>query len=95
MQKSPLDTDFSYRLFGSEKSNLIDNKVCEKFAKPFVLMLRAAEAAKKLLVKENAGSVTIFIGKGNNGEDGLCLAALLKVVNIKTCLLYTSDAADE
>ena len=84
MQKSTLDTDFSYRLFGSEKSKLIDNKVCEKFAKPFVLMLRAAEAAKKLLVKGNARSVTIFIGKGNNGEDGLCLAALLKVVNIKT-----------
>tara|TARA_B100001093_G_scaffold30464_1_gene26401 strand:- start:1865 stop:3310 length:1446 start_codon:yes stop_codon:yes gene_type:complete len=84
MQKSTLDTDFSYRLFGSEKSKLIDNKVCEAFAKPFVLMLRAAEAAKKLLVKENAGSVTIFIGKGNNGEDGLCLAALLKIENIKT-----------
>ena len=32
MQKSTLDTDFSYRLFGSEKSKLIDRKVCEKFA---------------------------------------------------------------
>ena len=47
-------------------------------------MLRAAEAAKRLLVKENASSVTIFIGKGNNGEDGLCLAALLRIENIET-----------
>ena len=32
MQKSTLDTDFSYRLFGSEKSKLIDSKsvkICE------------------------------------------------------------------
>ena len=78
MQKSILDTDFSYRLFGSEKSKLIDSKVCKKFAKPILLMLRAAEAAKKFLVKENASSVTIFIGKGNNGEDGLCLSSPFK-----------------
>ena len=84
MQKSTLDTDFSYRLFGSEKSKLIDSKVCEKFVRPILLMLRAAEAAKKFLVKEEASSVTIFIGKGNNGEDGLCLAALLKIENIET-----------
>ena len=84
MQKSILDTDFSFRLFGSKKSKLIDCKVCEKFAKPILLMLRAAEAAKKFLIKENAKTVTIFIGKGNNGEDGLCLAALLKIENIET-----------
>ena len=87
MQKSTLETDFSYRLFGSEKSKLIDSKVCEKFAKPILLMLRAAESAKKFLTKENASSVTIFIGKGNNGEDGLCLAALLKIENIKTHII--------
>ena len=50
MQKSTLDTDFSYRLFGSEKSKLIDSKVSEKFARPLLLMLRAAEGAKKFLV---------------------------------------------
>ena len=55
MQKSTLDTDFSYRLFGSEKSTLIDSKVCEKFVRPILLMLRAAEAAKKFLVKEGNG----------------------------------------
>ena len=87
MQKSTLDTDFSYRLFGSEKSKLIDNKVCEKIARPILLMLRAAEAAKMFLVKENASSVTIFIGKGNNGEDGLCLAALLRIENIETHII--------
>ena len=87
MQKSTLDTDFSYRLFGSKKSKLIDKKVCGKLAKSFLLMLRAAEAAKKFLLKEKASSVTIFIGKGNNGEDGLCLAALLKIENIKTLVI--------
>ena len=87
MQKSILDTDFSFRLFGSKKSKLIDCKVCEKFAKPILLMLRAAEAAKKFLVKENAKTVTIFIGKGNNGEDGLCLAALLRIENIETHII--------
>ena len=87
MQKSTLGTDFSYKLFGSEKSKLIDNKVCETIANPFLLTLRAAEAAKKFLVKENASSVTIFIGKGNNGEDGLCLAALLKIENINTLVI--------
>ena len=87
MQKSTLDTDFSYRLFGSKKSKLIDKKVCGKLAKSFLLMLRAAEAAKKFLVKEKASSVAIFIGKGNNGEDGLCLAALLKIENIKTLVI--------
>ena len=84
MQKSTLETDFSYRLFGSEKSRLIDTKVSEKFATPFLLMLRAAKAAKEFLDKARADSVTIFIGKGKNGEDGLCLAALLKVDNVKT-----------
>ena len=84
MQKSTLETDFSYRLFGSEKSRLIDTKVSEKLATPFLLMLRAAKAAKEFLDTAKAGSVTIFIGKGNNGEDGLCLAALLKVDNVKT-----------
>ena len=63
MQKSTLETDFSYRLFGSEKSGLIDTKVSEKFATPFLLMLRAAKAAKDFLDKAKAGSVTIFIGK--------------------------------
>ena len=87
MQKSILDTDFSFRLFGSKKSKLIDCMVCEKFAKPILLMLRAAEAAKKFLVKENARTVTIFIGKGNNGEDGLCLAALLRIENIETHII--------
>ena len=50
-------------------------------------MLRAAEAAKKFLIKENARTVTIFIGKGNNGEDGLCLAALLRIENIETHII--------
>ena len=60
MQKSILDTDFSFRLFGSKKSKLIDCKVCEKFAKPLLLMLRAAEAAKKFLVKENARTCLLY-----------------------------------
>ncbi len=90
MQKSTLETDFSYRLFGSEKSRLIDTKVSEKFATPFLLMLRAAKAAKEFLDNAKANTVTIFIGKGNNGEDGLCLAALLKIDNIETNVIDLS-----
>ena len=50
-------------------------------------MLRAATSAKNFLVSKKARSITIFIGKGNNGEDGLCLAALLKIENIKTHII--------
>ena len=78
------NTDVSLDLFGSAKSKLIDDKITKSKEKPFLLMLRASTSAKNFLLEKNARSITIFIGKGNNGEDGLCLAALLKIENIKT-----------
>ena len=84
MQYELETTDVSLDLFGSAKSKLIDKRITKNRETPFLLMLRAATSAKKFLVSRKAKSITIFIGKGNNGEDGLCLAALLKIENIKT-----------
>ena len=80
-------TDNSLDLFGSTRSKLIDDKLTKTKETSFLLMLRASSSAKNFLVSKRARSVTIFIGKGNNGEDGLCLAALLKIENIKTDII--------
>ena len=87
MQYDLETTDTSLDLFGSAKSKLIDDKISNKKEKTFLLMLRASTSAKNFLVSKNARTITIFIGKGNNGEDGLCLAALLKIENIKTHII--------
>ncbi|MDC3107817.1 NAD(P)H-hydrate epimerase [Paracoccaceae bacterium] len=84
MQYDLETTDASLDLFGSAKSKLIDNKITKNKEKPFLLMLRASTSAKNFLTRKNIKTVTIFIGKGNNGEDGLCLAALLKIENVET-----------
>ena len=78
---------FSLDLFGSTKSKLIDDKITKTRETPFLLMLRASSSAKNFLVSKRARSVTIFVGRGNNGEDGLCLAALLKIENIKAHII--------
>ena len=87
MQYDLETTDTSLDLFGSAKSKLIDDKITKKKEKPFLLMLRASTSAKNFLISKNARAITIFIGKGNNGEDGLCLAALLKIENVKTHII--------
>ena len=74
MQYELETTDVSLDLFGSAKSKLIDKRITKNRETPFLLMLRAATSAKKFLVSREAKSITIFVGKGNNGEDGLCLA---------------------
>ncbi len=84
MQYDIESTDVSLELFGSAKSKLIDDRITENKETPFLLMLRASTSAKNFLLSKKPKSITIFIGKGNNGEDGLCLAALLKIENIKT-----------
>ena len=84
MQYDLENTDVSLELFGSDISKLIDERISKNIETPFLLMLRASTSAKDFLVNKKARSITIFIGKGNNGEDGLCLAALLKIENIKT-----------
>ena len=84
MQYDLETTDVSLELFGSDKSKLIDDRITKNKETPFLLMLRASTSAKDFLLSKKARSITIFIGKGNNGEDGLCLAALLKIENIKT-----------
>ena len=84
MQYDLENTDVSLELFGSDNSKLIDERITKNKETPFLLMLRASTSAKDFLVNKKARSITIFIGKGNNGEDGLCLAALLKIENIKT-----------
>ncbi len=84
MQYELETTDVSLELFGSDKSKLIDERITKNKETPFLLMLRASTSAKDFLLRKKARSITIFIGKGNNGEDGLCLAALLKIENIKT-----------
>ena len=80
-------TDVSLDLFGSAQSKLIDDKITKSKEKPLLLMLRASTSAKNFLIGKNARAITIFIGKGNNGEDGLCLAALLKIENVKTHII--------
>ena len=80
-------SDISLDLFGSTRSKFIDDKLTKTKETSFLLMLRASSSAKNFLVSKRARSVTIFIGKGNNGEDGLCLAALLKIENIKTHII--------
>jgi len=80
-------TDVSLDLFGSAKSKLIDYKITRNKEKPFLLMLRASTSAKNFLINQKAKVITIFIGKGNNGEDGLCLAALLKIENVRTHII--------
>ena len=87
MQYDLETTETSLDLFGSAKSKLIDDKITREKEKPFLLMLRASTSAKNFLTSKNAKSTTIFIGKGNNGDDGLCLAALLKIENIKTHII--------
>ena len=87
MQYDLETTETSLDLFGSAKSKLIDDKITREKEKPFLLMLRASTSAKNFLTSKNAKSITIFIGKGNNGDDGLCLAALLKIENIKTHII--------
>ena len=87
MQYDLETTETSLDLFGSAKSKLIDDKISREKEKPFLLMLRASTSAKNFLTSKNAKSITIFIGKGNNGDDGLCLAALLKIENIKTHII--------
>ena len=82
MQYELETTDVSLDLFGSAKSKLIDERITKNRETPFLLMLRAATSAKKFLLRKKARSITIFIGKGNNGEDGLCLAVLLKIENV-------------
>ena len=77
----------SFDLFGSTKSKLIDDKLTKTKETSFLLMLRASSSAKNFLMSKRAKSVTIFVGKGNNGEDGLCLAALLKIENIRTHII--------
>ncbi len=84
MQYDLETTDVCLNLFGSAKSRLIDYKITNNKETPFLLMLRASTSAKKFLISKKAKTITIFIGKGNNGEDGLCLAALLKIENVKT-----------
>ena len=84
MQYDLENTDVSLELFGSDNSKLIDERITNNKETPFLLMLRASTSAKDFLVNKKARSITIFIGQGNNGEDGLCLAALLKIENIKT-----------
>ena len=71
--------DISLDLFGSTRSKLIDDKLTKTKETSLLLMLRASSSAKNFLASKGARSVTIFVGKGNNGEDGLCLAALLKI----------------
>ena len=84
MQYDLETTDVSLDLFGSAQSKLIDYKITKNKEKPFLLMLRASTSAKNFLINKNAKAITIFIGKGNNGEDGLCLAALLKIENVNS-----------
>ncbi len=90
MQYDTETTNISLDLFGSTKSKLIDDKLTKTTEASFLLMLRASSSAKNFLVIKKARSVTIFIGKGNNGEDGLCLAALLKIENIETSVIDLS-----
>ena len=87
MQYDLETTNVSLDLFGSAKSKLIDDKITRNKEKPFLLMLRASTSAKNFLIRQNAKEITIFIGKGNNGEDGLCLAALLKIENVRTHII--------
>ncbi len=87
MQYDLETTDVSLDLFGSANSKLIDDKITKNKEKPFLLMLRASNSAKNFLISESARVITVFIGKGNNGEDGLCLAALLKIDNVKTHII--------
>ena len=68
------------------------------------LMERASQALAKA-ISERWGAetpFTVFAGPGNNGGDALAVSRLLaeqgyrvEVYLFNTCLLYTSDAADE
>ncbi len=82
MEKIEENIKKNLKLFGTKKSRQIDRHISDKETPSFVYMIRAANAAKKFLVLKSAKSVTIFAGKGSNGEDGFCLAALLKIENI-------------
>ncbi len=82
MEKIEENISKNLNLFGTKKSRIIDRQISNKETPSFAFMMRAANAAKNLLLFKNAKSVTIFVGKGNNGEDGFCLAALLKIENI-------------
>ena len=77
MQYDLETTDVSLDIFGSAQSKLIDYKITKNKEKPFLLMLRASTSAKNFLINKNAKAITIFIGKGNNGEDGSVLAFLI------------------
>ena len=82
MEKIEENISKNLKLFGTKKSKLIDRQISNKETPSFVFMMRAANAAKNFLLMRNVKNATIFVGKGNNGEDGFCLAALLKIENI-------------
>ena len=87
MEKIKENISNSLKLFGTKKSKLIDKQVSNKETPSFLFMMRAATAAKNFLVSKKAKSVVIFIGKGNNGKDGLCLASLLKIEKITVSVI--------
>ena len=82
MEKIEENISKNLKLFGTKKSKLIDRQISNIETPSFVFMMRAANAAKNFLLMRNVKNATIFVGKGNNGEDGFCLAALLKIENI-------------
>ena len=48
-----------------------------------------------MLIGEAPGEIEDKVGRLFKGESGELLDKMLTAINIKSCLLYTSDAADE
>ena len=70
MEKIEENISKNLKLFGTKKSKLIDEQISNKGTPSFVFMMRAANAAKNLLLMRNVKNATIFVGKGNNGTSG-------------------------
>ncbi len=75
--------DYFKAVYSTDSVKKIETELINKGTKSFLLMMRAANAAYHLLLSRAANEIVIFCGKGNNGGDGLGLAALLFMANLK------------
>lgn len=86
------------KLVNTEEMRKIDNRTIQEFNIPSIeLMERAGTACVENILKEFSGlkgkKVGIFVGKGNNGGDGLVIARLLanKKIPVKVFLVAREE----
>ena len=91
------------KIVTSKQMSTLEQSSSELGISTLDLMQNAAHSVATLINQDISPSIsekiTVLVGPGNNGSDGLLIAGLLHKwgasVTVYICLLYTSDAADE